>query len=285
MRVTSPFLGTTFDLPPAPRVVSLVSSATELLFALGAGDRVVGVTPWCARYVPALAAPVVGEYVGADPERIRAVRPDLVLATDGVQLPLARRLAAAALPVYVLPVPSSRFGLLENAVVTGALTGRLAEARALCDRLEREAAALAAAAPAARPRVYVELWFGRHARRPGGRSFVHDLVTLAGGDHVFGAEPDAYAPLDLGEVARRRPEVVVIFSEPEFPVDAAATVARRGWDRAFAPRVLAAGTERGRNLIHDGPSLLDTARWLASELRGASPVAAPRPPAGPPSAP
>ncbi len=267
MRVTVPSLGTALDLPPAPRVVSLVSSATEVLFAVGAGAQVVGVTPYCARYVAGLAAPVVADYVDADPAAVRGAHPDLVLATDGVQLPLARRLAAAGLPVYLLPVPSSRFGLLENAILTGALTGHLAAARALADRVEREAATLAAAAPPARPRVYAELWFGRHARRPGGRSFVHDLVTLAGGDHVFGDRPDAYAPLDLDAVAQARPEVVVVFSEPEFPVDPAALVRERGWDRAFSPRVVASTTERGRNLIHDGPSLLETARWLAGELR------------------
>jgi ABC-type Fe3+-hydroxamate transport system substrate-binding protein len=268
MRVSVPTLGTALDLPgPARRVVSLVSSATELLFALGAGEAVVGVTPYCARYVEGLAVPVVADYVDADPAAIRAVAPDLVLCTDGVQLPLARRLAAAGLPVYLLPVPSSRFGLCENALQTGALVGRIGEARALCDRLEREAAALQEAAPARRPRLYAELWFGRHARRPGGRSFVHDLVTLAGGDHLFGDRPDAYAPLDLAAVAAARPEVVVVFSEPEFPIDPAALMAERGWDRAFAPRVIASTTERGRNLIHDGPSLLETARWLAGELR------------------
>jgi len=267
MRVTSPVAGSAFDLPSSPRVVSLVSSATEVLFAIGAGHQVVGVTPYCARYVDGLTAPVVADYVDAELEAVRAVRPDLVVACDGVQLPLARRLAAAGLPVYVLPVPSSRFGLLENAVLLGALVGRLAEARSLCDRLEREAAALQAAAPAARPRVYAELWFGRHARRPGGRSFVHDAVTLAGGDHLFGDRPDAYAPLELEAVAAARPEVVIVFSEPEHPVDAAALVDARGWAGAFAPRVVVSTTERGRNLIHDGPSLLETARWLAGELR------------------
>lgn len=267
MRVSSPVAGSAFDLPPAPRVVSLVSSATEVLFELGAGGLVVGVTPYCARYVPGLAAPVVADYLDADAAAVRAVRPDLVVACDGVQLPLARRLAAAGLPVYVLPVPSSRFGLLENALQLGALVGRLGEARALCDRLEREAAALQAAAPAARPRVYAELWFGRHARRPGGRSFVHDLVTLAGGDHLFGDRPDAYAPLDLAAVAAARPEVVVLFSEPEFPVDGVALLAERGWVAGFRPRLVVSTTARGRNLIHDGPSLLETARWLAGELK------------------
>jgi iron complex transport system substrate-binding protein len=68
---------------------------------------------------------------------------------------------------------------------------------------------------------------------------------------------------------------VVVFSEPEHPVDAAALVRDRGWERAFAPRVVVSTTDRGRNLIHDGPSFLETARWLAAEL------AAARPPDGP----
>jgi iron complex transport system substrate-binding protein len=267
VRVTSPAIGAAFDLAaPARRVVSLVSSATETLFAIGAGETVAGVSPYCARYVPGLAAPVAGDYVDADPDAIRALEPDLVVVTDGVQLPLARRLAAAGLPAYLLPVPASRFGVLENAVRLGALAGRLAEARALCDRLERDCAALRATAPAHPPRVYAELWFGRHARRPGGRSFVHDILLLAGADHVFGHLADAYAAPDPAAVGALRPDAVVIFSEPEYPVDPAALAAERGWDRAFAPRLVASTVDRGRNLIHDGPSFVETARWLREAL-------------------
>ena len=54
----------------------------------------------------------------------------------------------------------------------------------------------------------------------------------------------------------------MVFSEPEHPVDAAALVRERGWERAFAPRVVASTTDLGRNLIHDGPSFVETARWL-----------------------
>lgn len=263
MRVSVPALGTTLALDrPAARVVSLVSSATETLFALGAGEAVVGVTPWCARYVPGLAAPVVAEYVSADPGVVAALRPDLVLATDGVQLPLARRLAAAGLPVLILPVPRSRAGILENTVWVGALVGRLAEAHALCDRLEAGCAELVRSAPARRRRAYCELWFGAHLRRPGGLAFVHDLLWLAGLDPIHGGRADAYAEPDLDEVRRLAPEWVVVFSEPEHPVDARALLAERGWDAAFAPRLAVSTVERGRNLIHDGPSFLDTARWL-----------------------
>lgn len=282
MRIAVSPLGTSIVLNgPATRVVSLASGTTEALFAVGAGETVVGVTPWCSRYVPGLAAPVVAEYVAGDPEAVRAVRPDLVLATDGVQLPLARRLSAAGLPVYVLPVPRSRAGILENLILAGALVGRVAEARALCDRLEAECAALAAAAPARPPRAYAELWFGPHARRPGGLSFVTDLLRLAGLDPVHASRADGYAEPDLEEVARLAPEVVVVFSEPEHPVDAAALVAARGWDRAFAPRLVVSDVARGRNLIHDGPSFVETARWLRAEVHGEGPAS--RPPSPTPS--
>ncbi|GAO01522.1 ABC transporter substrate-binding protein [Anaeromyxobacter sp. PSR-1] len=269
MKVTSPVLGNTLTLDgPARRVVSLVSSATETLFAVGAGAAVVGVSPYCARYVPGLAAPVVGDYVRADPAAIRAAAPDLVVVTDGVQLPLARRLAAEGLPAYLLPVPQSRFGILENAVALGALTGRLAEARALCASIEAGAAALVASAPAPRPRVYAELWFGAHPRRFGGRAFVHDVLELAGAENLFGEDPFAYAPLDLGEVERRAPEWLVVFQEPEHPVDARALAAARGWAGRLGDRIVTSTVERGRNLIHDGPSFLETARWLRGVLLG-----------------
>jgi len=268
VKVPVPALGTALVLDgPAARVVSLVSSATETLFALGAGGAVVGVTPWCARYVPGLTAPVVAEYVSGDAAAVAAARPDLVIATDGVQLPLARRLAAAGLPVFLLPVPRSRAGILENTVALGALVGRLAAARALCDRLEAECAELVRTAPAPRPRAYCELWFGSHVRRPGGLAFVHDLLWLAGLDPVYGDRADAYERPDLDEVPRLAPEWVVVFSEPEHPVDARALVAERGWDRAFAPRIAISTVDRGRNLIHDGPSFVDTARWLRTQLR------------------
>jgi len=269
VRISVPALGTTLSLErPAERIVSLVSSATETLFALGAGEAVVGVTPWCARYVPGLAAPVVAEYVSGEAAAVAATRPDLVVATDGVQLPLARRLAAAGLPVFLLPVPRSRAGILENTVALGGLVGRVAGARALCDRLEAECAELVRTAPARRPRAYCELWFGAHVRRPGGLAFVHDLLWLAGLEPLHGDRPDAYERPDLDEVRRLAPEWVVVFSEPEHPVDAHALLAERGWDRAFAPRLAVSTVDRGRNLIHDGPSFVETARWIRGQIAG-----------------
>ena len=272
MRVTCELLGNSFDLPAEPRrVVCLVSAATETLAELGCRDRLIGVSPYCSRYVEHLAAPVVGDYVKADLDELSALEPDLVLLTAGVQLPLARRCAAAGLPAYALPVPASRFGILENIVTVGALVDRIGPSRALAGSLAAGFDRLLASRGEARPRVYVELWFGRHPRTTGGRTFIHDLVELAGGENVFGSRPEGYLPLDLPAAAAARPEVAIFFSEPEYPVDHERLIAERGWDGPGGPRAIVSTVARGTNMIHDGPSFAMTAAWLARQIRGGGP--------------
>lgn len=265
MRLTLPVHGTQLDLTTPPRrVISFVSSATETLFELGCGDAVVGVTPYCSRYVEGLAAPIVGDYLKADTAVLRDLAPDLILVTSGIQATLGRNLAEAGLPVYALPLPASRFGILENQVILGGLMHRVAEARALCSRMETGFAALKASAPSRRPRIFIEMWCGRHLRGIGGLSFIHDLIELAGGDAVPDTTADAYPRPDLELVAALRPDVILLFQEPEHPVDGAALLAERGW--TWNPRIIASDITKGRNLIHDGPSYLDTARWLRGQL-------------------
>lgn len=267
MKVSCELLGNSFDLAAAPRrIVSLVSAATETLAELGCRDRLVGVSPYCSRYVRQLAAPVVGDYVQADPDALRALAPDLVLFTTGVQLPLARRCADAGLPAYAIPVPASRFGILENILTAGALAGRVEAARALAETMGAGFERLRAASKPARPKVYVELWFGRHPRMAGGRTFVHDLIELAGGVNIFGSRPQGYLALDIPAVTALRPAVALFFSEPEYPVDSGRLCAQRGWDAPGGPRVITATVDRGRNVIHDGPSFAETAGWLSERL-------------------
>ncbi|MCX7886041.1 MAG: helical backbone metal receptor [Verrucomicrobiae bacterium] len=267
MRVFCELLGNSLDIQRRPeRIISLASGLTETVAELGAMQRLIGVSPYCHRYVHGLVAPVVGDYLVADTEVLRALKPDLILLTGGIQMKLAKHLADADLPAYALPLPSSRFGILENIITVGALIGELLIARSLADRLNARAASLQARAPATRPRVYVELWFGRHVRMVGGRCFVHDLIELAGGDNIFAANPDGYLPLDPAAVTAAQPHYAVFFSEPEYPVSAASLLAERGWNGLFSKGILECGVQKGRNLIHDGPSYFDTATWLFSQL-------------------
>jgi len=267
VRVTCAVYGTklNFTSPPG-RVVSFVSSATETLFELGCGDVVVGVTPYCGRYVDNLRVPIAGDYLGADVKALCTLKPDLILVTSGIQAALGKRLAEAGLPVYALPLPASRFGILENQITLGGLMHRVGEARALCSRMEAGFATLIAGPATHRPSVFIEMWCGRHLRGIGGLSFIHDLIELAGGEPVFTAVSEAYPVPDLEAVAALRPEAILFFQEPEHPVDAEALLAERGW--TWSPHIISSDITKGRNIIHDGPSYLDTAQWLRRQLQG-----------------
>jgi len=193
MIVSCESLNSSFDLPSRPqRVVSLTSGATEALFAIQCGESVAGVSEYCSRYAPNLAAPVVGDYLRVDESRLAQIQPDLVLVTTGVQRALGMALAKQGFPVYALPVPSSFHGILDNILTVAALLNRLSEGRALVARLTRQAESLRASLPLPRPKIYVELWFGRHLRTIGGRTFIHDIVSMAGADPLFGERREAY---------------------------------------------------------------------------------------------
>ena len=258
------------QLPERPqRVVSLVSGFTEAIVAMGLGDRLAGVSQYCGRYAPVAGVPVVGDYLKIDAEKLREVQPDLVLMTSGVQLGLARKLAQAGVPVYVLHLPDSFAGIVENIRKLGALLGEMEAALDLAERMANDAAALRLSRPEVRPRVYAELWFGKHPRMAGGLSFVQDILELAGGVNICRGMAAGYLALNLPAVAAARPDAIVVFSEEDdHPVDVAALMAERGWTGAWPHVVIESGIARGRNLIHDGPSMLETAHWLRNELVG-----------------
>lgn len=246
------------------RVVSLVSSATEAMDRMGLIDRVVGVSEYCGRYVPELKAPVVGQYLNCDVDQLVALNPDLILITSGVQLKLGEKLVKLGLPVYVLPLPQSFYGILENNVVLGGLLGELGAARELSSSMLDRSIQLRNESCGSRPRVYVELWLGRHMRAVGGLTFIQDLVEMAGGVLIFGESSQSYFTPDFDEVAEMKPDVFLFFHEPEYLVDAQALVRDRGWNTDT--KMIISTVECGKNMIQDGPSFLDTVEWLQGNL-------------------
>lgn len=253
---------------PPHRIVSLSSGFTEAMEKMGLGGRIAGISEYCHRYIDTRGIPVAGDYLRVDDAVLDLINPDLILITSGVQLQLGKKLQRAGRPVFALPLPSSYFGILENIINIGILCSEVGAARTLVADMERRRRELedAAGGRERRPSVYTELWFGLHGRGIGGRSFIHDLIAIAGGEPVFPDNPGSYLPLDFQAVARSRPDVVLGFHEPEYPVDFEAEMIKRGWDREFNPSVIISTVEKGRNIIHDGPSLLDSVEWLSGEL-------------------
>ncbi len=268
MQVFNDALGVTVDVPDTPqRIVSLVSSATESIFAMGCPERVVGVSTYCARYVESLARPVAGDYLTVDWNLLQRLDPDLVFVTTGLQRKLGLKLVDRGYPTYAFALPHSLGGICENFMLLGGLLNDVDAARRLRQQWEAHFSKLRQAQPSRSPWVYVELWFGRHQRTIGGLGFISDLIESIGARNLFRDNPRPYFVPELAHVAKRRPDIVIFFSEPEFPINGRALVHERNWDQWPNPPIVIESTiQKGRNVIHDGPSLMETAAWLSSRV-------------------
>jgi len=252
------------EIPEHPRrIVSLASGLTEALVHMGYGDSIVGISEFCPRYTPQLQVPIVGDYLKANNAALRDTQPDLILLTTGIQRALAKKLHQEGLPVYLLPLPNSLHGVLENVMALGALVDDMPAARALTQTWNRLFLDLDTDSPTPKPRVYTELWFGKHVRMAGGLTFVHDLIQAAGGENIFGGRRTGYLELDTKEVERLQPDIFLCFSEPEHPVQAIDLQRERGWNFP----AIQADVSPEHNLIHDGPSMMKAAQWLHEQIR------------------
>ena len=157
---------------------------------------------------------------------------------------------------------------MENIVKVGGIVGKAQEARNLVTQLLHILQEQVHSPCEPRPRIYTELWFGQHPRRVGSMSFIHDILSYAGAEPIFGNEPWSYEPLDLEETAKLRPNIFLGFYEPEFPVDFVSLANKRGWQFVPESKILVSCTTKGKNIIHDGPSIGTTIRWLREHIQG-----------------
>ncbi len=235
--------------------VSLVPSLTETLFAIGAGDRLLGRTEYCV--APAGAVDRIPAFRGTknpDVEAIIALRPALVLANVEENTPRAvGKLRAAGVPVFVTYPRTVEEGI-ETVVALGRLAGGAAERAAsrLAAELTATLASVRAAAARRPPRpVFCPIWKGPWMAFSAG-TYAHDLLTACGGVNVYAGGPRRYFPVTLEEAAARRPEVVLLPDEPYAfgPADAAEVAA------AF-PDVGKRGVRlvSGRHLTWYGPQI------------------------------
>ncbi len=198
---------------PARRIVSLSPAVTELVFALGVGDRVVGRTTWCDYPPAARAVPSVGDGLTPNVEAIAARRPDLVvLYRSQLDETAAAQLTRLGLAAVVL-----RQDRLEDvaraARLLGRLTGRAAAGDLLADSVTR---VLARPATPLRVRVAFVVWDSPPIVIGGG-SYLDQLATLAGGEHVFHDIGAASATVALETIATRDPDVIVVLRDSAGP--------------------------------------------------------------------
>lgn len=206
---------------PARRIVSVAPSTTEMLFAIGAGTRLVGVSNYDDYPLEARKLPKMGSFSGPDLERIVAAKPDLVVAAYGNPLELIGRLRDRHLAVYVSN-PSSVDGVLKNLLDLGQLAGRAPAAqelvRGLRKRLQKVAARVGPPPPV---NTLVVIW-DEPLTVAGGKSFIQDILRRAGGVNAARELAESYPKLDPERLPVLNPAVVL------FPV---------GGDRAKVERL------------------------------------------------
>ncbi len=196
------------------RIVSLVPSLTEALFALGLGDRVVGVTEWCVHPAEGVALlPKVGGTKDPDIPSILALRPELVIANrEENRRRDVERLEAAGIRVWTTYPRTVRDGVELLAALAG-LGAPPARRSAVVDPAMAALTRAEQKRIEGRIRVVCPIW-----RDPwmvvGGDSYSHDLITLCGGENVFAAASRRYPRVELAEIEAAGPELVLLPDEP-----------------------------------------------------------------------
>jgi cobalamin transport system substrate-binding protein len=196
----------------AHRVISIIPATTEMLFAMGAGDRLVAAGSY-DRYPPEVARlPRVGALLDPDVERILSLRPDLVVMY-GTQAELKAQLQRAGIPFYSYThrgLPD----IMDTIRSLGARVGVAAKANALAAGLEQQLTDVRRRV-AGRPRPKTLLVFGRergslkNIDASGGQGFLHDMLESAGGTNVLGDLHRQSVVMSTEMVLARAPDVII----------------------------------------------------------------------------
>lgn len=208
-------LGRNVEIPEPPRrIVSLVPSVTEILFALGLGDRVVGVTRYCDFPPEAASKPQVGGYADPSLETLVGAAPDLIVAgADSTKPAIVARLEALGIPVFVV-YPRTLAGTVETVRIIGRVTGAPGPGNRLAGQLEQNVRIVEEATahlPKARVLLVVML---RPFVVAGPGTLGDDLIRTAGGQNAVPSGPSRYPTWGPEAVLSADPDVIVVAGHP-----------------------------------------------------------------------
>jgi iron complex transport system substrate-binding protein len=258
--------GTSVTISSRPeRIVSLTPATTEILFAVGAGPRVVATTDFDDFPPEALALPDVASYQGVDVEKIVGLGADLVVAGgNGFNNPDAiAKLRGLGIPVVVTYAPDVS-GVLRDIELVATAAGEPAAGAAMTERMGTEIGAIAdalAAAGRTPPRVFYELDATKEIYGPADDSFVAEMITLAGGDPITTGSPTVFS-IPLETLLAADPQVIVL-GDAAYGTMPEIVAGRPGWGGMTAVRSGAIRPVNDVVVTRPGPRLVEGLRALA----------------------
>jgi len=265
--------GRTVEIAKTPqRIISLAPSNTEILFALGLGDKVVGVTDFCDYPEEAKAIEQIGTYFDPNIEIIFSISPDLVLAIADLPEDVIAKLEELDIPAPILAPPDLE-GILANIQLVGKATGAEKEAEALVSEMRGRIAAVTEKASEVKekPRVFCEIdatdpskpW----ASGPG--SFMDAMIRLSGGTNVAADAESPWPQLSAEEIIAQDPDIIIL-ADSKYGVTAESVGERPGWEVITAVKEGAIFDLDDDLISRPGPRIIDgleaVARIIHPEL-------------------
>lgn len=255
---------------PAERVVSLAPSNTELLFAVGAADQVVGRDPYSDYPAEAAAVTDIGDtFAELNTELITSLEPDLVLAAGITPPEQVAQLEQLGITVYWLANPTDLEGLYTNLQIVGQLTGNEAGASVAVDalRARAEAVAVALADVAEQPTVFYEVDGLTDPNAPytaGPDTFIDLIINLAGGINAAAALP-GYAQMSVEDLLVQNPDWILL-GDALYGATPESVAARAGWSSLAAVQNGQVVAFDDNLMSRPGPRLIDGLEQLARLL-------------------
>jgi iron complex transport system substrate-binding protein len=192
------------------KIISLAPGNTEIVYALGLEDRLVGVTEYCDYPEAAREKPKIGGFSTVDIEKVVAIEPDLILATNIHEEEVIPQLERLGLTVLTLD-PTTLDDVLESIRLAGKFTGTTEAANGLVVDMETRIRAVtdktAQLSAAQRPRVLYVLWYDP-LTTAGGDTRIHDLVVKAGGSNIA-SDLTGYPDMGLEAIISINPQVII----------------------------------------------------------------------------
>ncbi len=255
-------LGRQVTLPgPAKKIVSLAPSNTELLFAVGAGQEVIGRDEFSDYPAEAKSLPSVGGSMGKyDLEEIAKLQPDLVLASSLNTPEQVQSIENLGLKVFLIANPTTFDGLYTNILTTAQLTGHSREAVLLIAALQQRVKTVEdnVSKTNNRPKVFYELDATDPAKpwTSGPGSFIDTLIKIAGGVNVASSLKSDYAQISQEELIAANPDVILL-GDGAYGVTPAKVAARPGWGSMAAVTKNRVLTFDDNLVSRPGPRLVD----------------------------
>ena len=243
---------------PVSRVVSLVPSVTETIYAIGAQDRLVGVVTPCD-YPPGIDLPIVGNFSFPNLESIIALKPDIVFITGGEQEYLLPKLKELGITASIVD-PQSLDEIYASIIEMGNLLGKLDKADSIVKIMKQEFETLQKSSPPKRRKALIEL-----SDNPlftcGKGSFLDELITHSQAINIAQGIHKLYPIVSSEFVVKANPEVIIVIHSMSNPA------ARMGWEKVNAVKNNRIYTDIDPNIIlRPGPRVIQGIKELKKRI-------------------